>query len=85
MKISAVQTPAGWVLRTPYGNTVGPRMLRLQAGFGDSGVFAVDSGHKVKNRPLPPEQTTFQTQSEAQRAALAWSVYLMDCVKTKGR
>lgn len=70
MKISAVQTPAGWVLRTPYGNTVGPRMLKQDP---------------VKGRSLPPEQTTFQTQSEAQRAALAWSVYLMDCAKTKGR
>ena len=51
MKIKAVQTADGWQLRTPHGNPVGPRMLRLQGGFGNDGVHAVDSGHKMNNRP----------------------------------
>ena len=85
MKIRAVQTSDGWQLRTPHGNPVGPRMLRLQGGFGNDGVHAVDSGHKMNNRPLPPEQTTFPTQAQAEKAAFEWTVYLLDCAKMKGK
>lgn len=70
MKISVVKTPYGWELRTPLGGPVGPRLLKQDP---------------VKGRDWPPVQATFATQSDAQRAAFAWSVYLVDCAKQKAR
>ena len=70
MKIRAVQTPDGWQLRTPHGNPVGPRMLRQDP---------------VAGRSWPPGVTTFPTQAQAEKAAFEWTVYLLDCAKTKAR
>jgi hypothetical protein len=67
-RVSVVEEAGVFVLRTAAGNLVGPRMW---------------SQDPEKGRPMPSTQARYTTRSEADRAAIAWNVYLAGIKKRK--
>lgn len=67
-RVSVIEEAGVFVLRTTAGNLVGPRMW---------------SQDPEKGRSMPTAQNRFNTRSEADRAAIAWNVYLAGIKRKK--